>query len=104
MMGNVNGIIDDGSKVFGSGGRLYPEADASPAPASGERPSPKTVVENRPAGERRRKDWRGVGSTVLELTGIFGVAFGAYQIYVPAGWITAGVAVTVLGVAMGVDR
>ena len=104
MMGVVNGIINDGVKVFGSGGRLYPGADPSDKPAPVEPSAPKPVVQERPAKQRRRKNWRDVGSTVLELTGISAVSFGAYQIYVPAGWITAGVALTVLGVAMGVDR
>lgn len=106
MMGVVNGIIDDAVKVFGSGGRLNPGADPSapaskqPAPKPPESASGKSVSVIR----KKKRDWRGLLSTGLELVGIAGVSFGAYQIYPPAGWITVGVALTVLGVAMGVDR
>lgn len=103
MMGIVNGIIDDATKAFGSGGRLY--SDAKPSESAPARPAVKSD-EAAPAVVRVAKNWdlRAIGSTMLELAGICGVSFGAYQIYPPAGWITAGVALTVLGVAMGVDR
>lgn len=106
MMGIVNGIIDDGSKVFGSGGRLYPDAKPSAAPESPVEPAAgadERLAVSVPRVPRVR-DWRGTGSTVLELAGISAVSYGAFQVYPPAGWITAGVALTVLGVAMGVDR
>ena len=94
MMGNVNGIIADGIKAFGTGGRLYSDADPSePAPAPD--PAPASVK----APERKRR-WRGLsknsGSTVLEV--------GAYQIAPPAGWITIGISLIVLGVATGVEE
>lgn len=102
MMGIVNGIIDDATKAFGSGGRLY--SDAKPSEAAPERPAVKSDEPNVVDRVPRPRDWRGAGSTALELVGISSVAFGAFQIYPPAGWITAGVALTVLGVAMGVER
>lgn len=105
MMGVVEDIIDDGVKVFGSGGRLHRDAKASAAPASPEKPAKVKAADSAPAPKGKRSwNWRGIGSTVLELVGISGVSFGAFQIYPPAGWITAGVALTVLGIATGVER
>ena len=107
MMGNVNGIIADGIKAFGTGGRLYSDADPSepaPAPASATSPAAPPPAK---APERKRR-WRGLsknsGSTVLELGGITALAVGAYQIAPPAGWITVGISLIVLGVATGVEE
>jgi len=87
-----NDYMLDAIRNFGGAGRMYtkPE-DSQPAPKPAPKLAPKIA-------------WRETGSTAAELAGAAAAAYGCYQIYVPAGWLAAGIFLIVGGVAAGTDR
>lgn len=94
--------VTEGIKKFGRGGRLYADAReehpaGQPAAKPAADPSAKPL-------SRRPIYWRDLATTAVEIAGVAAVAYGAYQIYQPAGWLVGGAAAVALGVAAGVDR
>lgn len=85
---------------IGSGGRLY-AVDGQPKPHRSWLPHFGTEK----TGKKRKvaPKWREIASSAVELTGIAAISGGCAMIYAPAGLITGGVGLVLVGIAAGRD-
>lgn len=94
---------------IGTAGRLH-AVEEPPKPETGQRwgwPKgrvPFAHIKNSPENGPKQRNWRGILSTIGEIAGIAGISGGVWEIYPPAGLITAGIGVLALAVVSGLPE
>lgn len=106
---------------IGTGGRLYRDArqkagqngTPTPPPAVGYQAppipqpwmvspvEPQTDTAPKPDTAKPPRDWQQILATLLELLGMALLTAGVTLIYIPAGFVVAGICAVIIGVALG---